>query len=84
MSHHYEKATAKVLEWLHLAERDLVGRIVATFNGEAGTIRELKLDELHGICFTMDDEVEIIEGTAPRRFYPVSTIKLYGPKEGKA
>ncbi len=83
MSHVYEKAATKVMEWLHLAERDLLGRTIATFNGEAGTVRHLALDDHHGICFSFEEPPPVQNGHT-QKFYPVSTIKLYGPLEGKA
>jgi len=80
--HVYERAATKIIEWLHVAERDLVGKVIATFNGEAGEVYELKLDEHHGLCFTIDHEDhgapnDGSEGYVklPRRWYPVSTIK---------
>lgn len=78
MSHVYERAALKILDWLHVAERELVGSAIATFNGETGTVKGLALDDLHGLCFTFDDEVEpfiAMELGRARRFYPVSTIK---------
>lgn len=71
MSHVYERAAIKVMDWLHLAERELVGTVIATFNGETGTVLALKLDEHHGLCFTIDPESAI----STRRWYPVSTIR---------
>jgi hypothetical protein len=67
----YERAALAILEWLHRAEQDLIGRTVVTFNGETGDVRELMLSDHHGLCFTFDPPVEF-----GRRFYPVSTIKL--------
>lgn len=67
------------MDWLHNAERDLVGTAVVTFNAEAGTVRALKLDPLHGLCFTFDEPVDAfveIECGIFRRWYPVSTIRL--------
>jgi hypothetical protein len=78
MSHVYERAATKILDWLHVAERELVGTVVATFNGETGAIKGLALDDFHGLCFTFDDEVDAftaMELGRSRRFYPVSTIK---------
>lgn len=74
MTYVYESATIRILDWFHHAERDLIGRTVATFNGETGTVLALKLDEHHGICFTFDKEQPIRNGRA-RRWFPVSTIK---------
>lgn len=78
MSHVYEKAALHILDWLHHAERDLMGKTIATFNGEAGAVQAVKLDEHHGLCFTIDDPVsgfDEIECGVTRRYYPVSTIK---------
>lgn len=76
MSHVYETAATKIMDWLHRAERQLVNTTVATFNGEAGTIYGLRLDEHHGLCFTIDDpERGDEDGGLPQRWYPVSTIK---------
>lgn len=72
MSHVYEKAALHILDWLHHAERDLLGKGVITFNGETGTVKAIKLDEHHGLCFTIDTNSY---QTQERRFYPVSTIK---------
>ncbi len=73
MSHVYENAALRILDWLHQAERDLIGAPVVTFNGEAGTVKAIKLDEHHGLCFTIDEPVGVIDDC--RRFYPVSTIR---------
>lgn len=76
MSHVYELAATRILDWFHRAEQDLIGETVATFNGETGVCRDICLDEHHGLCFTFDEAVAI-EGqpTDPRRWYPVSTIR---------
>ncbi len=79
MTHHdYERAVVSILKWLHLAEDDLVGSVVQTFNGEAGTVKGLQLDEAHGLCFTLDDpyvsDDKLVRDM--RRWYPVSTIRL--------
>lgn len=34
MSHIYEQAALRILDWLHHAERDLIGKAVVTFNAE--------------------------------------------------
>lgn len=78
MSHPYESATVHILDWLHHAERDLIGAPIVTFNGEAGTVRRVKLDDHHGLCFTFDKRKP--NSTFSRRWYPVSTIKFKGPK----
>jgi hypothetical protein len=82
VSHPYENAAIRIVDWLHHAERDLIGSPVSTFNGDAGVVRELKLDEHHGLCFTLDEKPGHVfrEGLPPARWYPVSTIKFKGPK----
>lgn len=78
MAHVYEKAALHILDWLHHAERDLMGKTIVTFNGEAGTVKNVKLDVSHGLCFTIDEPVsgfDEIECGLTRRYYPVSTIK---------
>lgn len=76
-AHVYESAVVRILDWYHHAERDLVGKVIATFNGETGTVRALKLDEHHGLCFTIDEHQghHWHGGKPPLRWYPVSTIK---------
>lgn len=74
MSYVYENATVRILDWLHLAERDLIGSTITTFGNETGIVRSVKLDEYHGLCFTMNRAFH------RRRWYPVSTIKIKGPK----
>jgi hypothetical protein len=81
MSHVYETAAVRILDWLHHAERDLTGKAVLTFNGEAGTVRAIQLDEHHGLCFTIDEPN--IQGHG-RRYYPVSTIKQLEPCDVKS
>lgn len=76
MSHVYEQAVPRILDWLHQAEEELRGTAVVTFNGETGTVRAIKLDETHGLCFTMDAET-LIPPCEARRFYPVSTIRMF-------
>lgn len=68
-----QEAAVAIMEWLHRAEEDLVGSTIATFNGEAGTVHALKLDEHHGLCFTIDETPGLPK---LRRFYPVSTIRM--------
>lgn len=77
MPHEYENAVVGILDWLHRAEVDLLGHPIVTFNGEAGTVRAVQLDELHGLCFTIDDPN--LQGHG-RRYYPVATIKFHGEK----
>lgn len=76
-AHVYETAVVRILDWFHHAERDLIGRVVATFNGETGDVRALKLDEHHGLCFTIDEEIrfDAQQSLLARRWYPVSTIR---------
>jgi hypothetical protein len=82
----YEKAASAIIAWYHLAEEDLIGHTLVTMNGEAGTCRAIRLDDTHGLCFTMDDP-PLHEGgpvlptvAGSRRWYPVSVIKIHGPK----
>jgi hypothetical protein len=82
VSYCYEQAAIKILDWLHRAERELVGKVVATFNGEAGEVYALKLDDHHGLCFTIDNPEHGApnDGSTgmiklPQRWYPVSTIR---------
>ena len=79
MSHPYESAVVRIIDWLHHAERDLIGSTVATFNGDAGIVRGVKLDDHHGLCFTFSDDHGPLALTQ-RFWYPVSTIKFKGPK----
>lgn len=74
MSHVYENAAIRVIDWLHHAERDLIGHEIKTFTGRVGIVHGVKLDEHHGLCFTL-------RGTdhPERRWYPVSTIKYKEP-----
>jgi hypothetical protein len=58
-----------------------VGDCIVTFNGDTGAVRGLKLDEHHGLCFTLDDPVDdFVEAECGifRRWYPVSTIARRG------
>jgi hypothetical protein len=71
VSHVYEDAAIRIMDWFHHAERDLVGKVVATFGGETGTVLALKLDDHHALCFTLD----VGGPETPRRWFPVSTIK---------
>lgn len=79
----FERAATTIMHWLHIAEQDLLGHTIATFNGETGTVVELKLDEHHGLCFTCDEplhSIDMVEGGRSRKWYPTSTIKHYGAK----
>ena len=72
------KAAVCTLEWLHKAEDALVGSTVLTFNGEAGTCKDIRLDGGHGLCFTFDDPptpFDAVERGGAQRWYPVSTIR---------
>lgn len=78
MSYSHETATLKILKWFHRAESHLLGNVVSTFNGETGVVKELRLDDVHGLCFTFDDPshpFDTVERGIVQRFYPVSTIK---------
>lgn len=68
-------AAINILEWLHKAERDLVDARIATFSGEAGTVRAVRLDEHHGLCFTFDATASGGDPERYRRYFPVSTIR---------
>ncbi len=74
MSYVYETAVIRITDWFHHAERELIGKVIATFNGDTGKILALRLDDHHGLCFTIDEESPVTNGRA-RRWYPVSTIK---------
>jgi hypothetical protein len=69
----HEKAAQAVMVWLHMAEDDLIGHEILTTTGESGICRGVRLDDFHGLCFTLD------EGDG-KRWSPVSTIKHHGPK----
>jgi hypothetical protein len=72
MSHVYEDAAIRILDWLHHAERDLEGKHVTTVDGKSGIVCELKLDTHHGLRFTFEPHTK----RKSRNWYPVSTIKL--------
>lgn len=78
MAHVYENAATRIIDWFHRAEHDLVGRVVQHTNGEAGTVTGVKLDSIHGVCFTFEPDPHIVfrNGHAPVRWYPVSTIRM--------
>ena len=61
-------AAIDIMRWLHIAEDDLIDKGVILFGGEAGTVRAVKLDEHHGLCFTFEGD--------SKKFYPVSTIRM--------
>jgi hypothetical protein len=74
----YEEAVVNILDWLHKAEDALVGSTVVTFNGEAGTCKGVRLDDHHGLCFTLDDPkiwLDEVDRNTYQRWYPVSTIR---------
>jgi hypothetical protein len=51
---------------------------------EAGTVRAVKLDEHHGLCFSLEDPVDFfdqMERGLRQRFWPVATIKFHGDKQ---
>lgn len=66
----HEHAVAQIIEWFQAAESALVGRNVATFRGARGTVVDVRLDNDHGLMFTLEPP-ELPQ----RRFYPVSTIR---------
>jgi len=74
----HESAAIHILDWLHRAEDALVGFVVSTTTGERGIVKEIELDEHHGLCFTFEDPLsgfDIVECGMVRKFYPVSVIK---------
>ena len=76
MSHVYENAATRIIDWLHHAERDLIGSTVTTFSGDSGVITGIRLDDHHGICFSLEAEPhKVFRSTLPGvRWRPVSTI----------
>lgn len=79
MSHAYETAAVRIVDWLHHAERDLIGSTVVTFSGETGTCKGVQLDDHHGLCFTLDDPIDEFVASElgrSRKWFPVSTIRL--------
>jgi len=77
----YEKAAIAITKWLHLAEEDLVHHSVTTTSGLAGEVKAVRLDDLHGLCFTLEDEPQPLPAEQTIRYWwPVSVIKLHGPK----
>lgn len=84
MPHVYETAAVEILDWYHRAEQDLIGHPVVTFGGEAGTVKAVKFDEHHGLCFSLEDPVNFfdqMERGLRQRFWPVATIKFHGDKK---
>lgn len=78
MSHVFHSAAVRILDWLHHAERDLVRASVITMTGDKGVVKEVRLDDLHGVCFTFDDPVsgfDEVECGMVRNWRPVSTIR---------
>lgn len=55
-----------ILEQLHGAEEELVGKAVIMTNGIAGTVNHIYLDEIHGIRISL-------QGHDGR--WPISTVK---------
>lgn len=64
-----ERRAMKILEQLHGAEEELVGRAVIMTNGIAGTVDHIYLDEIHGIRISL-------KGHDGR--WPISTVKAIG------
>lgn len=75
MSDITHRAAVHVIDWFHRAEKDILGATIQTFQGEAGTVKEIRLDEAHGLCFTLDEKPKAFDPDI-RRFYPVSTIRM--------
>ncbi len=67
----HERAAVHILTWLHHAEKDLCGRVVACFDGQTGVVETIWLSEEHGLTFSFKD--------SPEYKWPVSTIKYKGP-----
>lgn len=79
MTYDYQCAAIRVLDCLHRAERDLLGTPVITHNGTEGVVKEIRLDDLHGFCFTFDDPLhsfDEVECGRSRDWKPVSTIRM--------
>ena len=81
MSHPYENAAIRIMDWLHHAERDLIGSTVTTFADDTGVVTGLVLDDHHGICFSFEPDPHQVfrdkpfeKPLAPVRWRPVSTI----------
>jgi len=74
----HDISATRIIAALHAAEVDLVGSTVQTFNGEAGTCKGVRLDDHHGLCFTIDDPRTSLDMYVRdmRRWYPVSTIRM--------
>lgn len=73
-AHAYERAATRIIKWLHVAEQDLIGCHVWTKDGIAGVVRDLKLDESHGLCFTCDATAAGGDPDRFRNWKPVSSI----------
>lgn len=79
MSYVCHSAAFNILEWLHRAEADLVGKRVQTFGGAIGEVKDVRLDDDHGLCFTFDEKIDAfvaVELNKRRRYFPVSAIRL--------
>jgi hypothetical protein len=61
-----DKRAANVLDELHAAEKELVGRVVILTDGKTGTIDGVFLDDVHGLRIS-------IRGFEGR--WPISTVK---------
>jgi hypothetical protein len=73
-----QSAAIRVLDWLVHAERDLINAEVITTSGDSGVVRGVRLDDLHGVCFTFDEppvSFDIVELGALRNWKPVSIIR---------
>lgn len=75
MSYVYEQAARRIMEWFHQAERDLIGKAIVRASGQAGVVKAIKLDEHHGLCFTLEDPLPSYSHGEEPQFYPVSTIR---------
>jgi hypothetical protein len=73
----YATAAIHIMDCLHHAEDDLVGKTVVLFDGAEGVIKAVKLDDHHGLCFTFEDPHTSLDMHIRdmRKWRPVSTIK---------
>lgn len=73
--HVHEHVAIQIIRLFHEAEDGMVGREIRLMSGESGIVRELRLDPLHGLTFTIDPLMPKHGEQAPQRYFPVSTIK---------
>lgn len=70
----HERVAALLIETQHAAEDDLIGKRITLTHGSVGTIKDVKLDSVHGLMFTCNRV-----GHPEPIFYPVSVIKEIHP-----